>query len=80
MGQCTAKSKRSREQCRNWAIRGRTTCRMHGGKSKGPRTKNGRERVRLASLKHGEYAKEAIAEQKEIRELIRRSQELLDRI
>ena len=31
MPQCTAKSKRSQKQCKNNAIKGRTTCRMHGG-------------------------------------------------
>lgn len=30
--QCTATSKRSGEQCKGQAVRGRTTCRMHGGK------------------------------------------------
>jgi hypothetical protein len=32
--QCTAKSKRSGCRCKNYACRGRGTCRMHGGKSK----------------------------------------------
>jgi hypothetical protein len=31
MSQCTAKSKRSGERCRAKAVRGRRTCRMHGG-------------------------------------------------
>lgn len=31
MSQCTAKSKRSGEQCRRAASTGRSTCRMHGG-------------------------------------------------
>ena len=31
MSQCTATSKRSGERCRNRAVTGRTTCRMHGG-------------------------------------------------
>lgn len=31
MSQCTAKSKRSGERCKAQAVRGRTTCRMHGG-------------------------------------------------
>jgi len=29
--QCSAQSKRSRQQCRGHAVKGRTTCRMHGG-------------------------------------------------
>ena len=28
---CSAKSKQSGKQCKNWAIRGGTTCRLHGG-------------------------------------------------
>jgi hypothetical protein len=32
-GQCSAKSKRSQQQCRNFACRGRHVCRMHGGTS-----------------------------------------------
>lgn len=28
---CTAKSKRSGVQCRNWAVKGKDKCRMHGG-------------------------------------------------
>ena len=71
MGQCTAKSKRSRQQCRNWAIRHRTTCRMHGGRAKGPRTVAGKERARHAVLKHGGYTKEALAEHKEVMQAIK---------
>lgn len=53
MSQCTAKSKRSGNQCLKWAVRGRTTCHMHGGTSKGPVTKSGRERSRKAAFRHG---------------------------
>ncbi len=35
MGQCTAKSKRSGERCRNHAVHGKTVCHIHGGKSSG---------------------------------------------
>ncbi len=43
-------------------------CRMHGGKSIGPRTPEGLERCRLASFKHGQRsaeAREAAREQRE---------------
>lgn len=53
MGRCTAKSKQSGKRCRNWAIRRKSTCRFHGGKSTGPRTKKGKEASRLAHIKHG---------------------------
>jgi hypothetical protein len=52
-------------------------CRMHGGKSTGPRTKEGLERSRKANWKHGYYSAEAIAERQEIRELLRQSNELI---
>ena len=35
-------------------------CRMHGGKSTGPRTAEGRERIRSAHTLHGRYSAEAI--------------------
>jgi hypothetical protein len=47
--QCTAKSKRSGERCKNYACRGRGTCRMHGGKS--PRG------IGHPNTKHGMYSK-----------------------
>jgi hypothetical protein len=46
-------------------------CRMHGGKSTGPRTAEGLERCRTANLKHGWYCKEAVAERKRIHEQLR---------
>jgi len=46
MVQCTAKSKQSGQQCRRDAMRGKTVCMMHGGKSLSgiahPLTKTGR--------------------------------------
>ena len=53
-------------------------CRMHGGKSTGPRTPEGRERCRKANWKHGRRSAEAIAERKAgaaIRREIRRLME-----
>lgn len=79
MGQCTATSKRSKQRCRNWAIRKRTTCRMHGGCCRGPRTPEGKERARRAVLKHGEYTKEARAKHKEVMDLIKTSKDMLNR-
>ncbi len=42
-------------------------CRLHSGKSTGPRTAEGLERLRAARTRHGAYGKEA----REVRELIR---------
>lgn len=77
MGKCTAKSKRSKKQCLKWAVRGRTTCHMHGGTSIGPITKTGKKKSRLAALKHGNCTKKAIKSDQECRELIRLSKDRL---
>ena len=33
-------------------------CRMHGGKSTGPKTASGKKRIRYNALKHGRYTAE----------------------
>lgn len=50
---CQAKSKRSQEQCKKAAIRGKQVCRTHGGLSTGPRTEQGRKRCAEAKTVHG---------------------------
>ena len=50
---------------------------MHGGTAKGPRTKQGKERARLAALKHGGCTKEARALHREAMDLIRQSKNVL---
>jgi len=51
--QCTAISKRSGERCKAPAVHGKTKCRMHGGRSTGPRTAEGRQRCAAAKTVHG---------------------------
>lgn len=75
--QCRAKSKRSQKRCLKWAVRGRTTCHMHGGTSIGPKTKLGKERSRQAVLKHGDYTKESMELNRESMALIHRSKNLI---
>ena len=48
-------------------------CRMHGGKSTGPRTPEGLARCRAANWKHGMYCREALASRRETRDLLRKS-------
>lgn len=50
---CQAKSKRSGEQCRKAAMRGKKVCRTHGGASTGPKTLEGRQRCAEAKTVHG---------------------------
>lgn len=71
MKQCTAKSKRSRKRCQNWAMHGKNTCRFHGGKSSGPKTEKGFRNIKLANIKHGLYSSVGRAELKQIKELLR---------
>jgi hypothetical protein len=63
---CGARSKRTGKPCRAAAMpNGR--CKVHGGKSTGPRTPEGLERSRRANWKHGYYSREAKAERSRVR-------------
>lgn len=57
---CTAKSKRSGEQCKKPAMRGKAVCDFHGGRSTGPKTEAGKASQRTAVLKTGNYTKETM--------------------
>lgn len=50
---------------------------MHGGTSKGPKTKLGKERCRLAAFQNGKYTKEAQTLHKHVMALIRQSKNFL---
>lgn len=52
-------------------------CRLHGGKSTGPRTAAGIERIRLALTKHGRYSQAARVERAQFRALIFNARETL---
>lgn len=51
--QCNARSKRSGVQCKKAVCKGRDKCKFHGGKSTGPRTQAGRQRISEANWIHG---------------------------
>ena len=51
--QCKAQSKRTKQQCRAPALKGKEVCRTHGGLSTGPKTKEGRARCAAAKTVHG---------------------------
>ncbi|WP_363319798.1 HGGxSTG domain-containing protein [Roseovarius sp.] len=55
---CQARSKRSGQQCRKPAIKGKRVCRTHGGVSTGPRTPQGRQRCAEARMVHGREGRE----------------------
>ena len=58
---CTAKSKRTGQQCGAPALRISKTqkCRIHGGKSTGPKTDAGIQRIREANITSGNETKAA---------------------
>lgn len=71
MQRCSAKSKRSGDRCKNFAIKGVRVCRMHGAGG-GPKTHASWIRCKRAPMKHGCYSKEAMEELKECRELMKK--------
>lgn len=56
-------------------------CRLHGGltpkNNPGAKTEEGKRRQKMASWKHGMRSKEALEENKEVRQLIKSSKEYL---
>ena len=54
---CGAMTRRQ-TACQCPAMRNRRRCRLHGGKSTGPRTAEGLERSRRARWKHGAYSRD----------------------
>ena len=50
---CLARSKRTKQQCRAPAMKGKRVCKTHGGRSTGPKTKAGRQRCAEAKTIHG---------------------------
>ena len=50
--QCTAQSKRTKQQCKAPATKGKSKCRFHGGASTGPKTEMGRLRCVEAKTIH----------------------------
>ena len=75
--ECGAKARTNcHKPCRRIAMKnGR--CHLHGGKSTGAITPEGKLRQKMASWKHGRKSKEAIAEAKEIREMIKKAKYLI---
>lgn len=57
--QCQAKSKRTKQQCRAPAAKGKTKCRFHGGASTGPKTPEGRQRCAEAKTTQGNETRQA---------------------
>jgi hypothetical protein len=75
---CGAKTRRG-TPCRAPAMsNGR--CRLHGGKSTGPRTAEGLERCRQAHWKHGIYSAQARAERQRVSAFLKKCDEAIKEI
>ena len=71
---CGAKT-RSGRPCMSPAVQGKKRCRMHGGAPGSGAPKGNRN-----ALKHGLFTGQAIAERRQLSELIRQSRALLKKI
>jgi len=75
---CGAKTRKG-TPCKGPAmVNGR--CRLHGGKSTGPRTPEGLARSRKANFKHGRYSAEAIAQRRYMQQLLLNCRETLEQV
>jgi len=63
---CKARSSRTKLQCSKPALKGKAVCGHHGGYSTGPKTKEGKDRIRAAHWKDGNETIEAKAERKRV--------------
>lgn len=55
---CQAFRKRSNDQCGQFAMSGKNVCAVHGGRSTGAKTPEGKERLRLANTTIGTEGRE----------------------
>ena len=55
---CQAFSKLSNQQCKRPALAGKQVCDFHGGRSTGPKTPEGRQRIADAQTVHGREARQ----------------------
>jgi len=56
---CQATSKRTKLQCGRPALKGKSVCNFHGGKSTGPKSQEGKKRSRQAHIKSGDFTKDS---------------------
>ena len=68
---CLAKTRQG-TPCQNPVVADRNRCRMHGGKSTGPRTVEGKARSIAAHTKHGRRSRAHVARVKAINAELRR--------
>ena len=57
---CLAKTRQG-GTCQKPALKNKSRCQLHGGRSTGPRTEDGRARISASNYKHGRRTNERIA-------------------
>ena len=76
---CGAKSKQNDHRpCRQPAIKNKARCRLHGGKSTGAKTTEGKKWSAEANLKYGHYTNKAIMERKKFNAMLEWRRDLDD--
>ena len=63
---CNART-RSGDTCRRFCNVKNGRCHLHGGKSTGPRTDEGRQRIAKAHLKHGRRSKSYLQQSQDLK-------------
>jgi hypothetical protein len=56
---CKASSVRTKHQCGRPALKGKSVCQFHGGRSTGPKSEQGKSRLRTLNLKKGFFTAKA---------------------
>ena len=56
---CKASSVRTKQQCSRPALKGKSVCQFHGGRSTGPKNEETKNRLRTLNLKDGFFTAEA---------------------
>lgn len=74
---CNAISKQSGQKCKNFAVKNKLVCHIHGGKSTGAKTIEGMNQQKRASWKHGLRSKAIMNEKKRLRDMLRGYKQLL---
>jgi hypothetical protein len=66
---CQAKAKSTGQRCKNVVIKGKRVCYLHGGKSTGAKTEEGKRQSKYARLQHGDYSAQVKQNRRKLMEL-----------
>ncbi len=74
---CQARSKRTKFQCGKPALKGKSVCQFHGGRSTGAKTNEGRLRIAHSKTQHGNETRQARAERSAVSAKLLAMEEIL---